>query len=125
MPQGGLGISLMDSLFQFPISLPHPPTLLAGTGVSELGLEAEPECWPGRLALGEWDLVVPPLNPKGPHLPYLGVEGGLFRVSQLFSPLKVYKRRPWVPGDWQASHGFLWLLNHSLMLVTTSPLPPW
>lgn len=24
MPQGGLGISLMDSVFQFPISLPHP-----------------------------------------------------------------------------------------------------
>lgn len=43
MPQGGLGISLMDSLFLFPISLPHPPPLLPGTGVSELGLEAEPD----------------------------------------------------------------------------------
>ena len=125
MPQGGLGISLVDSLFLFPISLPHLPPLLQGTGVSELGLEAEPECWSRQLALGEWDLVVPPPNPRGPHLPYSGVEGGLFSVSQLFSHLeRVYKRRPWVPGDWQASHGFLWLLNHSLMLVTTSPPPP-
>lgn len=69
MPLGGLGISLVDSLFLFPISLPHPPPLLQGTGVSELGLEAEPERWPRQLALGEWDLVVPPPNPRGPHLP--------------------------------------------------------
>lgn len=48
--------------------------------VSELGLEAEPECWPGRLALGEWDLLSL-LNPKGPHLPYLGVEGMAYSGS--------------------------------------------
>lgn len=59
----------MDSLFLFPVSPPPSP----GTGVSELGLEESLSA--GRLAWGEWDLVVPLPTQEVPIYPSLPFGG--------------------------------------------------
>ena len=91
--------------------------------MSELGLEqilnAGQADWPW--VSGIWLSL--PSTLEVPTFLILGWRAAYSGSPSCSLTLKVYKRRLWVPGDWQASHGFLWLLNHSLMLVTTSPPP--
>lgn len=121
---GSSGISLMDSLFLFPICLlpllekqvclsqswkqsAWRPASIKGVGVGVRVCVCGGACsFPPRRAL----LTLPYLKLKKPHLVFL-----LFKSFQKN-----------VPGLFcQAAHGFLWVLNHSLVPATTGPPSSW